>query len=186
MKSKEDNILELFFNYPTREWHFEEILKETHLSRSKTAPWLKKLTEEKIIQRVKEKGKMPYYVGKHASPAYQQKKRLFSYKALYASGLLNHLASLKKIKTAIIFGSFSRSDWHKKSDIDLFLYGDPEGLHIAKYELSLHKDIQPFICKTSEEIEKLGEKLLKNIIKGNIIKGNIDFVEVKFHGGISY
>ena len=100
---------------------------------------------------------------------------------LSASGLLNHLDALQKAQTVILFGSFSRSDWYKKSDIDIFIYGDPEGLKIAPYELRLHRDLQLFICQSKEELKKLGKGLIKNIIRGNIIKGNLDFIEVGIH-----
>lgn len=43
---------------------------------------------------------------------------------LEQSGLLRHIAENEGIKTAIVFGSFSRGDWNRSSDIDLFIYGD--------------------------------------------------------------
>ena len=102
-------------------------------------------------------------------------------KSLYESGFLNHLGSLKKAETIILFGSFSRSDWYKNSDIDLFIYGDPTGLKIANYELKLQREIQMFVCKDKEELEKLGVGLLKRIIKGKIIKGGLDFINVNIN-----
>ena len=178
MKSKKDKIIELFFENPTRQLHFEEILKEAKITRSKADSWLKKLIKEKIIKRNKERGKMPYYISNYESPEYKNKKRIFALTKLYESGLLNHLYSLKKAKTVILFGSFSRSDWYKNSDIDVFIYGDVEGLKIVNYELNLHRDIQLFICRNNKELAKLGQGLIKNIIKGDIIKGNIDFIKV--------
>lgn len=140
--------------------------------------WLKKFQKEGIILKIKEKGKMPYYISDYKNPSYQYKKRIFALNKLYNSGFLNHLSSLKKAKSIILFGSFSRSDWYKESDIDLFIYGDPEGLKIAKYELKLHRDIQLFICQNKEGLSKLGDGLIRNIIKGNLIKGNLDFIRV--------
>ena len=178
MKSKKDKIIELFFEEPTRQWHFEEMLKEAKITRSKADSWLKKLIREKMIKRIKEKNKMPYYVSNYESPEYKNKKRIFALNRLYESGLLNHLYSLKKAKTVMLFGSFSRSDWYKNSDVDIFIYGDEEGLKIMNYELKLHRNIQLFICKNNDELAKLGKGLIKNIIKGDIIKGNIDFIKV--------
>jgi len=178
MESKEEDILELFFDDPSREWHFEEILKEAKIARSKATKWLKKFVKEQLIKRVKEKGKMPYYIGNYESPAYKNKKKIFALQKFYESGLLNHLCYLKKAETVIIFGSFSRSDWYKNSDIDVFIYGDPEDLHIAPYELRLHRDIQLFICKNKKELKKYSIGLIRNIIKGNLIKGNLDFIGV--------
>ena len=178
MRSKEEYMLELFFEYPTREWHFEEILKEAGITRSKADGWLKRFIKKGLIKRVKEKGKMPYYMGNYECPAYKNKKKLFALNKFYESGLLNHLSSLQKVKTVILFGSFSRSDWYKDSDIDIFIYGNPEGLKIVDYEMKLHKDVQLFICNTKQELIKLGTGLIKNIIKGNLIKGNLDFINV--------
>ncbi len=179
MRSKEEAILKLFFENPTREWHFEEILGEAGVARSKADRWLKKFTREGLVKKVKEKGKMPYYISNYDSPAYQNRKKLFALNMLYESGFLNQLSALKKAKTVIIFGSFSRSDWYEGSDIDLFIYGDPEGLSVAKYELKLHRDIQLFVCHSTGDLKKFGTGFIRNIIKGNLVKGDLDFLKVE-------
>ena len=181
MQSKEEQILELFFENPTKEWHFEEILKEAKITRSKADGWLKKLIKEDLVKKVKEKGKMPYYIGNYESAPYKNKKKLFAMNKLYDCGFLNHLISLKKARSIIIFGSFARSDWYKNSDIDLFIYGNPEGLKIADYETRIHHDIQVFICNNPDELTQFGAGLIRNIIKGNLIKGDIDFVKVNIN-----
>lgn len=178
MRSKENKVMELFFENPTREWHFEEILKEAKIARSKADTWLKRFIKNRLVKRIKERGKMPYYISNYKSTEYKNKKKIFALNKLYESGLLNHFDSLQKAKTIILFGSFSRSDWHKNSDVDIFIYGDPEGLRIVDYELKLHRNIQLFICQNKKELAKLGNGLIRNIIKGNLIKGNLDFVEV--------
>ena len=181
MRSKEKQVAGLFFDNPTREWHFEEILKEAEITRSKADAWLKGFIKEGLIRRVKEKGKMPYFISNYTSPQYKNKKKLFALDKLYESGLLNHLDSLKKAETVILFGSFTRSDWYEKSDIDIFIYGDPEGLKIVDYELRLHREIQVFICRDKKGLYRLGQRLIRNIIKGNLIKGNLDFIEVEIN-----
>ncbi len=178
MESKENRVLELFFENPTREWHFEEVVMEAKIARSKADGWLKRLTKEGLVKRVKQKGKMPYYIANHESSTYRNKKRLFALNRLYESGFLDHLSNLKA-KTVIIFGSIVRSDWYKKSDIDIFIYGDTAGLEVAKFELKLHRNIQLFVCESKEELGKLGEGLIKNILIGNLIKGDLDFLKVK-------
>ncbi|MEK6816830.1 MAG: nucleotidyltransferase domain-containing protein, partial [Nanoarchaeota archaeon] len=176
--SREDDILRLFFDEPTREWHFEEIVREAKMARSKADAWLKRLIKENLVKRVKERKKMPHYISNYKASDYQNRKRLFALGMLYDSGLLNHLTSLQKARTVIIFGSFARWDWHKKSDIDVFVYGDTEGLSIGKYELKLHRDIEMFAAKDKDDIRKFGPGLVKNIIKGYVVKGELDFVEV--------
>jgi predicted nucleotidyltransferase len=178
MESKEEKVMELFFNNPTREWHFEELLNEAKIARSKAGSWLKKFIKTGIIKRIKDKGKMPYYISNYLSPEYKSRKRVFALNRLYESGLLSHLESLKHADTIIIFGSFSRSDWYNDSDIDIFIFGSPKGLRISDYELKLHRNIQLFICQDRKEVSGLGQGLIRNIIKGNVIKGNLDFIEV--------
>ena len=170
--------MELFFENPTKEWHFEEVVKEVKIARSKADIWLKKFIKKKLIKKIKKRGKMPYYISNYDSLEYKNKKRIFAFNKLYESGLLSHLGGLQKAETVIIFGSFSRSDWYEDSDVDVFIYGNPEGLKIVNYELKLHKNIQLFICQNKEELSKLGKGLIRNILKGNLIKGNLDFVEV--------
>lgn len=181
MQSKEKKIIELFFENPTREWHFEGIIKEAKIVRSKADKWLKKFVKEGLIKKIKERGKMPYYISNYDSLDYKNKKRIFALAKLYESGLLNHLGSLQKAETIILFGSFSRSDWYKNSDVDIFIYGDPEGLKIVNYELKLHRNIQLFICQNKEDLAKLGDGLIRNIIKGDLIKGNLDFIKVSIN-----
>jgi predicted nucleotidyltransferase len=178
MESKEEVILELFFNNPTKEWHFEEIVFRSNLARSKVDKWLKKFQKDKIITKVKIKNKMPYYISNYSSFTYQNKKKMFALNQFYNSGFLNHLSSLKKAKTIILFGSFARSDWYDKSDIDVFIYGECDSFKIAKFEDILKRDIQIFVAKNKNDLEKLGDGLINNIIKGNLIKGDIDFVKV--------
>lgn len=181
MRSKEDLVLNIFFENPTKEWHFEEIVKEVKIARSKTDYWLKIFIRQGLIRRVKEKGRMPHYISNYTSPEYKSRKKMYAQKTLYESGFLKHLLSLTHAKAIILFGSFMRSDWYYKSDIDLFVYGNIKGLKVVPYEMKLKRDIQVFYCTSAKELIALGPNLLRNILKGNLIKGDLDFIEVKVH-----
>ncbi len=178
MKEKYE-IKRLFFNKPSRQWHFEEILRESGMSRSQTNQWLKKLLKEGIISRKKKKGKMPYYTGNFNSPAYRNCKKIYALQQLYDCGLLNHLQSLKKADSVVIFGSFARADWNKESDIDIFIYGDDKNLEQGKFELKLQREIQIFKAKKNEDLKNFQPGLLKNIANGYIVKGDLNFLEVR-------
>lgn len=179
MKSKESLVLELFFNYPSKYWYFKELEKETGLAQSKLDRWLKRFQKEKIVLRIKEKGKRPYYAANYDAPEYKNKKRIFGLEKMHKSGLLNHLLALEKAKAVVIFGSFSRSDWYKESDIDIFIYGETAGLDLGKYQTKLHHEIQLFTGKREADLKKYGPGLLKNIIKGFNIKGDIPAEVIK-------
>lgn len=178
--SKEEQILELVLeNSPLQHWHFEEIVKKTNITRAAINKWLKKYQKEGLIKRIKEKGKFPYFTCGTDNPIYQAKKKIYILNKLYQSGLIGHIISLKKVRTAIIFGSIARGDWYKGSDIDIFIYGIPKGINKYRYEIKLHRDIELHIFESKEEIKKVKTGLIKNIINGYIIKGSVqDFAEV--------
>lgn len=179
MKSKENDILELFFN-SSKHWHFEEILEKVKIGRPQLARWLKVFQKEGIIKRVKKKGKMPYYVHDFHNPKFDIRKKLYAQQKLASSGLLDHLASLKKAKVVILFGSFSRSDWYKDSDIDIFVYGNDEDFEQGKYELKLHRDIQVHTAKNISELKKM-YKMLPYILSGHFVKGYMQELGVEVH-----
>src|SRR3989338_1946691 len=160
---KEENILELFLNEPTKHWHFEELVKRGKVSRPQTNDWLKIFLKEGLIQRIK------------------QKKKMYAIEQMNKTGFLKHLLSLPKVKNIIIFGSFSRWDWYKESDIDLFIYGDSEGLKILPFRKKLRRDIEVFHVSDLQKLKKMPPALLKNIIEGYRLKGKLSFLEVKAH-----
>lgn len=170
---KRNNLLALFFNEPTKYWSFTEILKRADISRPQAAAWLKKLAAEELIIRVKKRKKMPYYLANYTAPKYKMKKRVFALEQLEQSGLLAQLDSLPEAQAVYLFGSLSRWDWHTKSDVDIFIYGNEEGLDIFPYEQKLGREIQLFICHNNKELEHFNPALLHNILKGYRVKGEL-------------
>ena len=171
--------LEPFFN-SSRYWHFDELLERTMISRSQLSQWLKKFVAEGVVKRVKARRKMPYYVQNFKSPDFHQRKRLFTLKLFYEAGFLSHLQECDA-ETVIIFGSFARTDWHDKSDIDLFVLGKADNLNIGLYEKKLKRDIQLFHFKRLKEVSRLSPGLLPYIAAGDVIKGDLSFLKVKLN-----
>ena len=120
----EEKIRALFFNETLKRWHFEEIVKETGMSRERVNHFLRGLLKEDFIKRIKPRGKMPYYLANRDSIKFRNEKRIYGLSIIEKSGLFEHLSRLKNIKTAILFGSYARGDWSKSSDIDIFIYGN--------------------------------------------------------------
>lgn len=175
--NKENNVLELFFNEPTKHWHFKEIVKKAKISEQRANYWLKQFMKEGIIQHIRPKGKMPYFISRYNQPNYRDKKKIYALNQMYKTGLLNKLQSLKNAKTVVIFGSFARSDWHTKSDIDVFIYGDPEDLKYGT--IWLGRELQVHTFKTKKDIDDIKSGLINNVIKGYFVKGNVhDLLEV--------
>jgi predicted nucleotidyltransferase len=170
---QKNTVKELFFNEPSKHWHFDNLKTKSGLSRTRTNAWLKKLQKDGLIKRVKPRGKMPYYQANHSSPGYRNAKRVFAFTKLQESGFLDYISSLEKAETVILFGSFARWDWYTESDIDIFIYGNMNHLQLGQYLSKLHRDVQIFAGKDENDLRKMGPALLRNILKGIILKGTI-------------
>lgn len=165
----------LFFNESLKTWHFEDIVRASGMSRGRVNYLLKILLKENFIKRAKPKGKMPYYTANRDSPGFRTEKRLFGLMLLEQSGLLRHIAGNDGIKTAIVFGSFSRGDWNRSSDIDLFIYGNDKNFDKAEFEKKTSREIQLFSFRSAKEMKShLDSGLLPNIAKGFSIKESIE------------
>ncbi|MBU0536501.1 MAG: hypothetical protein KKE20_06025, partial [Nanoarchaeota archaeon] len=57
-----ERIKALFFEETLRRWHFENILEASGMSRERVNHYLKELLKERLIRRVKPRGRMPYYI----------------------------------------------------------------------------------------------------------------------------
>lgn len=177
-----EKLKELFFNDTLRRWHFETLLKESRISRERVNHFLKELIKEKIIVRIKKKGKMPYYLANIDSAKFRSEKRLYGLNLLEKSGLFEDINNCKDIKTAILFGSFARGDWSKSSDIDLFIYGEDKDFNKGLFETKLHRDIQVFKYEDKKTLKmNLDPAVIPNIAKGFFITEGIEPFEVKVH-----
>jgi len=177
-----DKIKELFFNETLRRWHFEDIINESGISRERVNYFLKELLREGFIKRIKPRYKMPYYLTNRNFRRFRSEKKIYGIRIIEQSGLFEHLNSLDNIKTAILFGSFSRGNWNKSSDIDLFLYGDDKDFDKGIFEKKIKREIQLFSYKDIKKMKKeLDPKLFQNIVKGFNIKESIIPFEVRLN-----
>ncbi len=182
--SKEERVLELFLNEPSKHWHFFDIVKSAKISEAAAGKWLNKLKQEEIIRHINLKGKMPYFQANWEHPNYDNRKRIYSIQKLYETGLLKKLQCLKNAKTVIVFGSWYRGDWNTKSDVDIFVLGDPEDLRFGRLWSGLGfqgkaRELQIHSYKSIKDIQNIHSGLMKNVVKGYFVKGNIhDVAEV--------
>lgn len=172
--SKEENILRIILeNSPLTEWHFEQITKEAKVTKAVCNKWLKKYVSSGLLKRVKQKGKFPHYSAGINNPIYQSMKKIYSLEKLHNSGLIAKLLSLKSAKTIILFGSMAKGDWHKESDIDLFIIGKIDDFDKNKYETKLQRHIDMWVYETINDLKKIRSGLVQNVTNGYVIKGQI-------------
>ncbi len=176
--SKEERILEIFMNEPSKHWHFSEIVKTSGVSENIAGKWLRQYQKNRIINRIKPKGKMPYFIGNYDSPEFNARKKLYALQKLYETGLIQELQRLKDAKTIIIFGSFVRTDWNTDSDVDVFVYGESERFKFGRLWKGLgfqgrSREVQVHTFNSKKELEEIRSGLLKNVLRGYVVKGDI-------------
>jgi predicted nucleotidyltransferase len=88
--------------------------------------------------------------------------------SIKASGLLDYLSEKCMPDVIILFGSGSRGEDLKDSDVDLFLLCKERKLDLQKYEDKIKRKISVFF---SEDFNKLSKELKNNIINGVILNG---------------
>ena len=179
LNRREERVLGMFFEEPLRKFKFKDIVERAGLHRDNANKWIERLKKENMISRVKPKGKFPYYTANYDNVAFRNRKRLYALSLLYESGLLDALAGLGKAEAVVIFGSFARSDWHKNSDIDVFVYGSAEGFDRDFFERKLKRKIEIFSYKGRKALNRINPHLLKNIIRGFYVKGSVPLKEAR-------
>ncbi|MBI2133466.1 nucleotidyltransferase domain-containing protein [Candidatus Woesearchaeota archaeon] len=169
--------MELFFNEPSKHWHFSSIVSTAKISEPSANKWLQKMLKEKIALKIKPKGKMPFFIANFRHDNYRNKKKIYAIEKMYQTGLLSKLQGLKA-RTVIVFGSFARSDWNTQSDIDVFVLGDPEDLKygIAWSGLGMDgkaREVEVHCFSSEEDMRSIQTGLMNNVVKGYFVKGNI-------------
>ncbi|MBS3095581.1 nucleotidyltransferase domain-containing protein [Candidatus Woesearchaeota archaeon] len=177
-----DKIKMLFFEETLKRWHFNEIVHLSGMSRERINHYLKELTRIKFLKHIKPKGKMPYYLANRESENFRFEKKMYGIKLLQKTGLFEYINSMPNVNTAILFGSFSRGDFNKSSDVDMFIFGNVNGFELAKFEKMIKRDIQLIAYDNIKSLKRyLDPMLIPNIFKGFNIKGSLEPFEVKIN-----
>ena len=178
---KKDNIikvLEVFFDNPLTEgigFQLREISREIKLAPKSVKLYLQELERVNLI--VKRKHRLhnyPVYYANRDNNYFKFLKKLNMMRRIKESGLLDYLADKCMPDAIVLFGSASRGEDIKDSDIDLFLQCKEKEMDLTKFEKQLKRKINLFF---EENFNKLSGELKQNIINGDKLKG---FLKVQF------
>ena len=172
--SKEENVLKIILEHsPFKEWHFEEFVRNAHVTRAVANKWLNKYVRAGLLKKVARKGQFPVMTVGVNNHAYHSWKRWYAFQQIYASGLLSKLMSLQRAKTVVLFGSMIQGDWYADSDLDLFVYGNVDDFNKNEYERALGRHIELHLFETAKDLRDVASGLLNNVINGYCVKGNM-------------
>ena len=168
-KSNIQNVLKIFFENPSREFHLRKLSRLLNLSMPTIISATNKLAKERLI--IINKGNVLTNISANRDNInFTRYKRLYNLESIYKSGIVDCLSSVyNHPKNIILFGSFSRGDDVEKSDIDIAVITNKKlSLDISKYEKILKKNI------TVHEIDvnKVSSEFKANLNNGIVLEGS--------------
>lgn len=175
-----NNILELFIKEPEREFHVREVAKIMKKSPATISKYLKQYEAQNILIS-KSKLNHLLFRANTESFRFKQIKLNHNLSTIQESGLINYLIEeFNQPEAIVLFGSFSKAEDNKNSDIDLLIISPKkQDLNLEKYEKKLGHKIQLFVHSKSE-LERLKDKnieLFNNWINGIVIHGYFEVLK---------
>lgn len=171
-KDNRYKILKLFFQDPLPKgigFQLREISRKAEIAPTSVKKYLNELENEGLIIKKKHRiYEYPVYYANRENDYFKFLKKLDIIKDIKESGLLDYLNDKCMPDVIILFGSASKGEDIKESDIDLFIQSKEKKLQLSKYENYLSRKINIFFKDT---FNKLSKELKNNIINGDILNG---------------
>ena len=171
------SFLIYFFEDPNRWFHVREMARLLKLNPSTASKYLNQLYEGGFLTRKHERGHLLFKPDNQNSN-FKDAKIYHNIRSIRNSGLIEYLDKhLHYPETISIFGSYSKGDNDKKSDIDFFVISNgKKELNLDVFEKKLKAKIHLFI-KTKNEfshLQKENKNLANSIINGIVLKGYLE------------
>ncbi len=135
---------------------------------------LNELTNEKIVDVVKYKGKNNFFSIElnRENPKTVFLKRVENLKMIYESGLVEYLEEKFPGTAIVLFGSYSRGEDTMRSDIDIAIIGSKEkNISLSKFDKLLERKI---FLNFYDSLSKINKELRENICNGIILEGGLE------------
>jgi predicted nucleotidyltransferase len=164
-------IFRLYFSNPDKAFYLRELERELGIPVSMLRKELVALKKESIFSSER-KGNLLYYCLNKNYPLFDELKSIVFKTVGIKASLIKLLSAIKGVDSAFIYGSYAKSAENAKSDIDLFVIGDPDKDvlldKISKLEKILKREINYSIysktdfTKKKKQQDPFIEDLLKN------------------------
>lgn len=168
-------VLEEFFDDPLPVgigFQLREISRNIKLAPKSVKLYLEELERENLIIKKEHRiNKYPVYYANRDNDYFKFLKRLDMVKSIKESGLLDYLYEKCMPDVIILFGSASKGEDIKGSDIDIYLQCEEKKLDLSTYEKELKRNVSLFFKKN---FNRLSEELKTNIINGDKLKGYLN------------
>lgn len=166
-KNNTYRILELFIEFPTKDFSVRGIARHLKLSHATVLKYITNLEKPGLIKK-KEETLYPTYYANTESQKYKFYKKNWIIFKISESGLINHIQKETLPSSIILFGSGAKSAFTEKSDIDIFVEAKETTLDLIKYEKKLNRKINLLF---EQNMNNLSKELRNNIINGVVLYG---------------
>jgi len=169
-----DRLLRIFFDDPATEEGFQlrELSRKLNLAPTSTKNYLKQLKKENLVKKKTSRvNKYPLYFANRNNEEFKFLKKLNTLKIIRESKLIEYLKDALVPDAIVLFGSASRGEDIKESDIDLFLQCRYKELDLKPYEKKLNRKINVLFSKS---FEKLNDELKNNLVNGIVLDGYLE------------
>jgi len=167
------NDLEPFFRDNYRRISVREYARLTKISPPSASTLLNGYQKEGLLVREDERV-YNFFAADKDSKLFVHLCRLFWANQLEKSGLIDYLQSKFVSPLIILFGSFSKAEISKNSDIDIAVFAQSgkrvNPIHVSILEEELKRNIHILAFKSREGLKN--NELLNNILNGFIVSGS--------------
>ena len=164
------DLLILFFTNPSQRYYLRELQRMLGYSAGSIRRELLRFQKDNLFttQRV---GNLLYYRLNTTHPLFKELKSIVSKTVGVEGSLKKALSSVKKIKTAFIYGSFASKKQKADSDIDLMIIGNPDVSSLNEKISGLEKKLEREITITTySRDEYKNKRKMKSVFILDLLK----------------
>ena len=167
-------IFRLYFTNPDKSFYLRELEREFSIPVSMLRKELITLEKEGLFFSSK-KGNLLYYSLNKNYPLYDELKTIVFKTVGVQGALLKTLLPVESIEVALIYGSYAKNSSNAKSDVDIFIIGNPnENILVEKItalEKNLKREINYNIYSKAdfEKKKKIKDSFIADVLKNKKI-----------------
>ena len=140
IKDNKKKIMELFFDFPLKNFYLREISRKTKVAITSVKRYVNEMVNEKIIIKVNKEIYPSFRSNREGDDlTFKFYKKLNMVERLQISGVLDYVEDKCSPKSIILFGSASRGEDSEGSDIDLFVQSKEININLSQFEKKLNR-----------------------------------------------
>jgi predicted nucleotidyltransferase len=165
-------VMEVFYEFPEKVFTVREIVKVSGVARA---------TAHKILVELKKDGMVEKDGRASWNRLFLTRKVNYHVEKIVASGLIDFLVERFNPSAIVLFGSVSRGDSVKESDVDIFIEAAVDNsdevlmkLDLKKFEKKIGHSVELFLENRVIDLKKKNPHLFNNVVNGVKLYGVFD------------